>query len=448
MPLPSLGGLATGLGGLANVLGLGFEGYAKDEAARASRQKDLSEVNLRAAEMAHYKAQDDAAKAKTDQEQLERDTLGQYGPAASTGDKAAQGRIVAVFGPRAPTVMEEYRKLNSKRTQYDPDRGVMVDLDTGAMTPIAGLQPKPHALVLGEPGYNEAFANQEKIRAQYAYHPPPPQKGMWAHDNTTGTDVWVTPDQAASAPDRFTKPVGGGGRGGAGAISPESTQAMFDSADSAAKYMDWYEKKHPNGPGWIAGGVGSSSIQPRKGLGSALEAGAANIALGVFDPEYQTYLAAQRRFGNVFSNLQSRRYTEHQSVLDTDLSGMNPGEAANTIALKKQFRQDLLNSRPAPPTDYKRQTATEFQTPDDTILGGSPAMTTAPSFQNSLTPAAPATAPPTPTTAAPKTKAVPGATMDYSTMNKGQLWDQAVRENGIQWVIKNLGPRTRFTQQP
>src|SRR5215471_3242404 len=124
MPLPSLGGFGTALGGLANMLGLGFEGYAKDEATRASRQKDLSEANLRAAEMAHYKAQDDAATAKTNQEQLERDTLGQYGPAAASGDKAAQGKIVAVFGPRAPSIMEEYRKLNNpaKRTQYDPDR--------------------------------------------------------------------------------------------------------------------------------------------------------------------------------------------------------------------------------------------------------------------------------------------------------------------------------------
>src|SRR5215831_8817525 len=219
---------------------------------------------------------------------------------------------------------------------------------------------------------------------------------------------------------------------------------MFDSAESAAKYMDWYEKNHPNGPGWIAGGVGSSSIQPRKGLTSSLEAGAANIALGVFDPQYQTYLAAQRRFGNVFSNLQSRRYTEHQSVLDTDLSGMNPGEAANTIKLKQQFRQDLLNSRPAPPPDYKRQT-NEFQTPDDTVLGGSPttiaAPTAAPTFNNALTPAAAK-----PTTAAPRSSTT-GAP-DYSTMNKGQLWDQAVRENGVQWVLKNLGPRTRFTQQP
>src|SRR5262245_40218337 len=117
MPLPRLGGLGAGLGGLATVLGLGFEGYAKDQARRVeeerNRQRDATEAQLVAAQMANYKSQADDRKAKSDQEKLERDTLGQYGAAAAGGDKGAQMKITAVFGSRAPAIMKEWRELNN-----------------------------------------------------------------------------------------------------------------------------------------------------------------------------------------------------------------------------------------------------------------------------------------------------------------------------------------------
>lgn len=461
MPLPSLGGFGTALGGLANVLGLGLEGYAKDEATRVERerqrQQDLNQAAMLKVQMDEHQANVEDRKAATALKQQK----------ATAGHKAFLQ--LAQEYPNHPDVLAgeieggDYSKvLTDARAQakVDKDKDVKGRALFKALGDTFGNDPNVQRFMQG--GYSaekvDAIGDvwdqaSKRYQLVNAYHPPQPRAPRYvvAHDNTTNTDVYVSAEQAAAMPDRYTKPAGTAGRGGAGAISPESTQAMFDSAESASKYMDWYEKNHPNGPGWISGGVGSSSIQPRKGLGSSLAAGAANIALGVFDPQYQTYLAAQRRFGNVFSNLQSRRYTEHQSVLDTDLSGMNPGEAANTIALKKQFRQDLLNSRPAPPADYKRQTSNEFQTPDDTVFGGSTspsASTSAPSFNNSLTPAAPrpTTAAPAAPTAAPKTSST--GTLDYSTMSKGQLWDQSVRENGIKFTIQHFGSRAQYVASP
>lgn len=211
----------------------------------------------------------------------------------------------------------------------------------------------------------------------------PPQVGRF--DKRTGT----------TTPTGYGKPVAAGGGHGLGALSPQAIEGMYNQAVQADSVMKGFEEKYRTNPGSLgtmAQGLGAGAYQHQNGVLSGFSGALSNAALGMTNGEYQQYLAAQKRFGNIMGNLMSRRYSEYQGALDTQLAGLSSGDVAPTLDLKQSYRKDLLDSRPAAHTQNV-----------------SPPGNPAPTGSGALTP--------------------------------GQLWDQAVQKHGEQTVLQEFGPR-------
>lgn len=142
-----------------------------------------------------------------------------------------------------------------------------------------------------------------------------------------------------------------GGTGGmGGSLSPQAIAGMAAQAQEADRIMAAFEKKYAADPSIVGAGsgiAGGAATASGGGLLSTVEKVLGNKALGAANPEYQNYLAAQQRFGNIMGNLMSKRYTEHQGTLDTDLSGLRSGDVLPTLQLKQSYRRDLLDHFPA-----------------------------------------------------------------------------------------------------
>jgi len=142
------------------------------------------------------------------------------------------------------------------------------------------------------------------------------------------------------------KPTSSGGGGGAGVLTPQAVESMYNQARQADAVMKAFEAKYALGlasVGGLSGALGGGVQEPVRGLASGLTSSASNALLAATNPEYQTYLAAQRRFGNIMANTQSRRYNEVQNQVDTDLSGLKSADVGPTVNLKQSYRDDLLN---------------------------------------------------------------------------------------------------------
>jgi hypothetical protein len=140
--------------------------------------------------------------------------------------------------------------------------------------------------------------------------------------------------------------------GGIGSLSPSALQAMYDQASHADAEMRAYENDYRAGKVSVNAGsqtLGAGAGAHSTGIGAILsgaEAAGSNAVLGVTDKRYQTYLAAQKRFGNIMGNLMSKRYSEYQGTLDTQLAGLATQDAIPTLDLKQSYRSDLLKNRP------------------------------------------------------------------------------------------------------
>lgn len=146
---------------------------------------------------------------------------------------------------------------------------------------------------------------------------------------------------------------GSAGGSGFGSLSPEVVAGMAQQAADADKTMREYEAKFRAGQasphvgstaaGAAAGAHSTGLFAPVTGLISE----GANRLLGATDPEYQTYLTAKQRFGNIMGNLMSKRYSEYQGTLDTQLAGLKGGDVGNTLDLMQSYRKDLLDHLPS-----------------------------------------------------------------------------------------------------
>ena len=197
---------------------------------------------------------------------------------------------------------------------------------------------------------------------------------------------------------------------------------MYDDLERLDTEMKDYETKHP-GVGKAGALLGPASHQKASDFTSAAVKSLSNWGLGVLDPDYQKYLQNQARAGNIISQVNSKRGTEYQSLLDIAQSGQVPGDAPEVVTSKQLVRANAIAGRPKPPPGYvprSQQTDAGTTTPPP-----------APAFQNALTPGAPAAA----TTPAP-------ATTDVTKMTDRQVWDATLRQTGAKWMIDhNAGPR-------
>lgn len=428
MPLPRLAGTGSMLGGLANALGLGLEGYAKDQATAVererNRQKDLGDAQMLAAQLADHKASVDAREAATrlTQQKVNLDhasylRLAQDFPQAITGPEVEGGGYTdTLVKARAQKQADAEAEVRGRATLSALGSTFPKDPDVQQLVK-AGWSP---GLVDALPKVWESA--QKRYDLANAYHAPPAGAGLWAHDTTTNTDVYVTKDQLTSAaPGRYVKPGAAGGGSGSGSLSPTAIQGMYDDLGRLDGEMSAYEKAHPNGVGLRGSLLGPMANQKTPDLKSAVGKMVGNWGLGVADSDYQKYIQNNARAGNIISQINSKRGTEYQSLLDIEQTGQAPGDAAGTVASKQLVRANALAGRPKPPPGYVpvSQRTEQATTPPAASPNTPPAAAAAP---------APGTAPP-PTT-------------NVSQMTDRQLWDAKARTpQGLKWLTDHHMPR-------
>lgn len=337
------------LSGLATALGLGFQGYGQDQATLIQRQRQQV-LDQQAAQkfgldqqLGQQKIDDTAAQAAqrtsaVTRQQLEDDTVNQYGVAAANGDKDATMKIVATFGTRAPMMMQqlrEYTKPPVPHQHYDADRGGMVNEDTNTFTPTAALPPNPNQQpIMGSPAWKAA----KQFEAGLA---PQPLVTTQDPDNPDGAGI-LTPRTAAAGQHVPGKPKPGAA--GAGSLSADDRGKMLAQANVDNTTMKRIEQRVLDGQlnfGTIAGLAGAAS--GAHGSPTAEATGVlGNAVAGAIDPDIQNYFTAQQSYGRIMGNLQSKRYTDHQADIERRISGMQGNDLANTIQYKQQLRDASL----------------------------------------------------------------------------------------------------------
>jgi hypothetical protein len=304
------------LSGLATVAGKGYEGYGQDQQIKA----------------ANIIAQAKEARA-AEQERI-------------TGLLAARTLRTPVEGDQA----------------YTDAKGAEAGATAAATAPFTAAHDAATAATNATTA-STAFANAVKLKKTPSWgelNPTSPQPQI-IQGETTNPDGTKTPHfyrvdktggNATEIGGITPKTTGtAGGRGGSGALTPQALEGMHQQAIADDKVMTQFENDYLAGKvslGLGSGIAGSGATEPVKGIMSAIVSNVSKKALGTINPRYQTYLAANQRLGNIMGNTMSRRYSDYQGNLDTQLTGMAQSDAKPTIALKQMHRADLLNNFPTP----------------------------------------------------------------------------------------------------
>lgn len=184
-----------------------------------------------------------------------------------------------------------------------------------------------------------------------------------------------------------TKTAAGGG--GGASLAPEDRAKMLSQAKLDNQTMKDYENKvmqSGKAPGTVAGLAGAAAGSQATGLGSQAISILGNRATGMVDPDFQRYITAQKSYGRIMGNLQSKRYTDHQAEIERSISGLQGNDLTGTIQYKQALRDASLaepsagtpagaspsapTSAPTPPKAVKTVTPTAQQKKDYGIFGG------------------------------------------------------------------------------
>lgn len=298
--------------------------------------------------------------------------MGQYEATMMQRNQAIQAAMLA-RQMRQEQNMEEYRNAMAaaaygRRNYYDwrteqppkppnvktfqgPDGGEWwMDPTTHQAFPVlkgegAGPQPGPAGPAAQAPGGPAAPAGKPKQLIGRLPPPPNPYGNPVVTVDAQGNRTYAVPSRKDASITETT--VAAPQPNGTNAMSAVGIKSQLDQARTADQEMRQYEeyfRAHPNEIGTgTSMAAGAAGVQ-NQGIVSGAEKGLGNWALGRFNPRYQKYLTAQKKFGNAAANLQTRRYTEHQGQLEQDLSGLSQGDIGPTIDLKQQLRQELLNA--------------------------------------------------------------------------------------------------------
>lgn len=96
-------------------------------------------------------------------------------PMAALGDDDAAGVDYGQLVQERRAALDDARRNppppRQKRTQYDAERGVMIDLDTGEAVPVKGLPAKPVTQAQSDATTQRSFQRTDKMRDDYAANP-------------------------------------------------------------------------------------------------------------------------------------------------------------------------------------------------------------------------------------------------------------------------------------
>ena len=253
--------------------------------------------------------------------------------------------------------------------------------------------------IMGSPEWREAKKFEESIKPK----PAPTNVYLTGTDPATGQPT-VFAGSSKGTPTLTNMNVGkpAGGAGGSASLSPEDRQKMLVQAKLDNQTMKDFEAKVLAGQakvGMMAGLAGASS-DAHGSVGSNMLGILGNVATGAIDPEYQKYITAQRSYGRIMGNLQSKRYTDHQAEIERSISGLQGNDLHGTIQYKQQLRDASLADPQIAPAQGGGRAA-----------GGQPVQS------------------------APARAAAPTASRAQ------QLWDSAVAKHGKEKVLQEYGPR-------
>lgn len=297
--------------------------------------------------------------------------------------------------------------------KYTPDaNGDLVGLPTKvtgaqAVAPIttgvrAPAKPAPRI----DPNSREGIAAAgEKARvvagAKAPFAKPASQPGVFVADptNPNAPAVYTPRDQA------FGKTQAKSGAGST-SLSPEDRATMVAQARLDNQTMKEYEGKvlASGKPVGVAAGLAGAAAAGGGNTAANALAILGNKATGAIDPDYQKYITAQRSYGRIMGNLQSKRYTDHQAEIERSISGMQASDLPGTIQYKQQLRDASLAD-----------------------LGDSPSSGRGAGLGNVPHP--------------PNTHDTPGNITLGAPSREQQLWDAAVAKYGKDRVLKEYGPR-------
>ncbi len=298
-------------------------------------------------------------------------TLGNAAPYAANALAArAQGQRVAQDKERQDALQAYMMQRQQKQDALAAQLGQAKMGDYASLASHRTAQdnaPKP--LGLGMPGYDEAFDRQQKTIA--ANRPAPAAADLTLYENkkkidqkypapVTPTNVYmggVDPDTGkptvyagtSKGPPKLTnmevqKPTTAAGGGGQ-SLSPEDRAKMYAQAKLDNGVMKAYEAKvmaSGKVPGVAGGLAGAAAGNTGAGAMSQVAGILGNKATGMIDPDYQRYITAQRSYGRIMGNLQSKRYTDHQAEIERSISGLQGNDLNETIRYKQTLRDASL----------------------------------------------------------------------------------------------------------
>jgi len=187
-------------------------------------------------------------------------------------------------------------------------------------------------------------------------HPLPTQPGITYIAGGTPDNpqyfAGTTKGTPSLTPMGVQKPTAQGG-GGSASLSKEDRQKMLNQARLDNETMKAYENKvlsQGNVPGFAAGAAGILAGAAPSGVVGGFSSLVGNAATGAIDPDYQRYITAQRSYGRIMGNLQSKRYTDHQAEIERSISGLQGNDLSSTIRYKQQLRDSSLADDSSPGT--------------------------------------------------------------------------------------------------
>lgn len=216
-------------------------------------------------------------------------------------------------------------------TRYNPDG-----------TPIVASPAADRNPLMGSPEWKDA----ERFKAGLVQPTNVFQTGVDAQGKPTifAGKNRGDPNLTDTGVNRPTTGASGSGR----SLPPEEMDKMRNQARLDAETMKVFEDKVKAGTatlGPVDAGLGAGASQRISGLGSGLSAGLQNKMLGssmLGNPEYQKYVIAQRSFGRIMGNLQSKRYSDAQAEMERSISGLNADDRDGTIDYKQNLRREAL----------------------------------------------------------------------------------------------------------
>lgn len=131
-----------------------------------------------------------------------------------------------------------------------------------------------------------------------------------------------------------------GGAGGS-SLSPDDRLKMYEQAVRDDQEQTRIEDRVLGGKLEFGTGAGmaNAAANAHGSPVSDMVGVLGNSALGAMDPDLQTYRTANKSYGRIMGNLQSKRYTDNQAAIEQDISGMKGNDLAETIRYKRELRK-------------------------------------------------------------------------------------------------------------